>query len=103
MNERERGKAPFPEARRGLERLGQDRVGLRDPPRFGERNAELDLDAGALARVADAERERPLEQVGGGVRGRHGRRARCRRRRGGPRRARRARRVRIVRAPSSVR
>ena len=55
------GHAAFPERRRGIECLGEDRLRLRFAPRGGERAAELELKLRALARVGDPERERSLE------------------------------------------
>ena len=65
MKERLCGDASFFQAGSGVLGLAQDGVGLRDPPRLSEGVAELDLDADTLPRLADSDRERPLEQVGG--------------------------------------
>ena len=59
-----RGQRSFAESGRGFDAFFQQRLGLRTPPAFEQRVAELALDTRALARVGDAELERSLKSGG---------------------------------------
>ena len=66
LHERAQREASLLQAGRGVDARCEHRIGLRHPPCLAEGVGEIDLDARALARVADPERERTLEQVDGG-------------------------------------